>query len=72
MTTSRDEHAGAATGLLLERAGAATSPDQAAALYRELLAASPEHVEARLRLARLLVGASSWRTRSRRCPLACA
>ena len=54
MTTSPDEPAGAATGLLLERAGAATSPDQAAALYRELLAASPGHVEARLHLARLL------------------
>src|SRR5687768_14664902 len=54
MTTSPDEPAGAATGLLLERADAAASPDQAAALYRELLAASPGHVEARLHLARLL------------------
>ncbi len=54
MTTSPDEPSGAATGLLLERAGAATSPDQAAALYRELLSASPAHVEARLHLAHLL------------------
>jgi tetratricopeptide (TPR) repeat protein len=54
MTTSPDEPAGAAAGLLLERAGAAASPDHAAALYRELLAASPGHVEARLHLARLL------------------
>ena len=54
MTTSPDEQTGAATALLLERAGAAATPDQAAALYREVLAASPEHVEARLHLARLL------------------
>jgi protein O-GlcNAc transferase len=55
MTTSPDEHAGAAAGLL-ERADAAAnaSPDLAAALYRELLSASPGHVEARLHLARLL------------------
>ncbi|CAN5715801.1 hypothetical protein BH24GEM1_BH24GEM1_29640 [soil metagenome] len=53
MTTSPDDYAGAAA-LLLERAGAAATPDQAAALYRELLAASPAHVEARLRFAQLL------------------
>nr|MBA3318577.1 hypothetical protein [Gemmatimonadales bacterium] len=49
MTTSPDADAGAAVGLLLERADAAavSSPDQAAALYRELLLASPGHVEAR-------------------------
>jgi predicted Zn-dependent protease len=54
MTTTPDERAGAA-GLLLERAEAvaATSPDKAAALYRVLLAVSPEHVEGRLGLARL-------------------
>jgi Flp pilus assembly protein TadD len=54
MTPSPDDLAGAAAELLLQRAGAAASADQAAALYRELLLASPEHVEARLRLARLL------------------
>ena len=55
MTTTPDERAGAA-GLLLERAdAAATSPDKAAALYRELLAASPEHVAGRRALARLLL-----------------
>ena len=50
MTTTPDERAGA--GPLLERAdaAAATSPDEAAALYRELLAASPELVAARLEL----------------------
>jgi len=56
MTPSPDEHAGAAAGPLLERAVAAASPDQAAALYREVLAGSPEHIEARLHLARLLEG----------------
>jgi Flp pilus assembly protein TadD len=56
MTISPDERAGSAAGLLLERADAAASasPDQAIALYRELLLAIPDHVEARLHLARLL------------------
>ncbi len=55
MTTTPDERAGAAEPLL-ERAdaAAATSPDKAAALYRELLDASPEHLAGRLGLARVL------------------
>jgi tetratricopeptide (TPR) repeat protein len=56
MTTIPDEPGGTAAGLLLERADAAAtvSPDRAVALYRELLASIPDHVEARLHLARLL------------------
>lgn len=55
MTMTPDERPGAAAGLL-ERADAAAtvSPDQAVTLYRELLAAIPDHVEARVHLARLL------------------
>jgi protein O-GlcNAc transferase len=46
------------TSELLQRADAQAAgphPAEAAALYRELLAAEPAHVDARLRLARLLV-----------------
>ena len=56
MTITPDDRAAPSAGLLLERAdaAAAAAPEQAVALYRELLAAMPDHTECRLRLARLL------------------